>query len=69
MADSRKWKFIISIAMLYIGMTAGFLLLALVYTGPEWVKAVVAFVYFLVAALVYRASKQYLEVLKKSEKP
>ena len=59
MADSRRVKFVISIAMLIIGMTIGFLLLALAYTGPVWVKEVVI--------LVVKASKRYIAVLKELE--
>ena len=67
MADSRRVKFVISIAMLITGMTIGFLLLALAYTGPVWVKAVVAVVYFVIVILVVKASKRYIEVLKELE--
>ena len=68
MADSRRLGFIISIAMLLIGMTIGFILLSLAYSGPVWVKAIVALVYFIIVILVIWGSKRYIALLKESEK-
>ncbi|MBO8435918.1 MAG: hypothetical protein IAA97_02955 [Spirochaetes bacterium] len=65
MAEKGKASFIVSIVMLISGMTIGFLLLSIVYTGPVWVKVVVFVVYLFITAMTIRFSKRYLSTLKK----
>ena len=65
MAEKGKASFIVSIVMLISGMTIGFLLLSIVYTGPVWVKVVVFVVYLFITAMTIRFSKRYLNTLKK----
>lgn len=55
-----KAGFIVSIVMLLAGMTAGFLLLGIVYQGPVWVRAVVFIVYLFVAGMTIRVSRRYI---------
>lgn len=45
----------LAVAVLLVGMTAGFILLSMVYTGPVWVKVVVFIVYIVVVAGVIRS--------------
>ena len=64
MGKSRA-GFIFSISILLVGMTVGFVLLGIVYTGPVWVRAVVFVVYLIIAGMTIRFSKKYIETLKK----
>ena len=59
---AKKFKagLIISIVMLLVGMTAGFLLLGIVYQGPMWVRAAVFIVYLFVAGMTIRVSRRYI---------
>ena len=66
MAKSRR-SFIISIVMLIVGMSVGFLLLGTVYTGPRWIAFMVFLVYLFILFMVIRFSKRYSDELKKSE--
>ena len=59
-AKKGKAGFIVSIVMLLAGMTAGFLLLGIVYQGPVWVRAVVFIVYLFVAGMTIRVSRRYI---------
>lgn len=43
-----------AVALLLVGMTAGFILLSLAYSGPAWVKVLVFAVYLLVVAGLVR---------------
>ncbi len=66
MAESKsRASFIAAIAMLLVGMTVGFILLGLVYTGPVWVKALVFIIYLFVAGMTIRFSKRYADSLRK----
>ena len=65
MARKGRTGFIVSIVMLISGMTVGFLLLGLVYSGPVWVKVVVFLVYLFVTAMTLRFSKRFLDTLEK----
>ncbi len=64
MRNKRARKFIISIVMLMTGMTAGFLLLGTVYTGPRWIAFIVFLVYLAVSAAVIRFSRRYVRLLR-----
>ena len=64
MGKSRA-GFIFSIIILLVGLTVGFVLLGIVYTGPVWVRAVVFVVYLIIAGMTIRFSKKYIETLKK----
>ena len=59
-AKKGKAGFIVSIVMLLAGMTAGFLLLGIVYQGPVWIRAVVFIVYLFVAGMTIRVSRRYI---------
>lgn len=65
---NRRASFVISIVILTLGMTVGFILLSLVYDGPVWVKFVVFVVYLLIISLVLSSSKRFIEALKDSER-
>ncbi len=62
MAD-RKRSFIFSIVLLVAGMTIGFLLLGIAYTGPAWVKLIVLVLYLFITAMVIRFSRRYIRQL------
>ncbi len=66
MARSRR-SFIISVAMLMVGMTVGFLLLGTVYTGPRWIMFIVFLAYLLISYMVVKFSRRYSEWLKDNE--
>ncbi len=65
MADKSRAGFIVSIVMLLVGMTTGFILLAIVYTGPVWVRAVVFLVYLFITGMTIHFSRKYADFLKK----
>lgn len=49
MAEKNPLKGLwLAIVILIVGMSAGFILLSLVYTGPVWVKVLVFVVYIVV---------------------
>ena len=62
MKDRRKRirSFIVSVSMLMIGMTIGFILLGTVYTGPRWIAFIVFLVYLAVSYAVIRLSWRYV---------
>ena len=65
---NRRHRFIVSIVMLLLGMTIGFLLLGTVYDGPRW-KAVAVFIaYLAITVPVVRFSARYVRSLKDEEK-
>ena len=61
----KRRQFIVSIAVLIVGMGLGFFFLSLAYSGPRWVVFAAFLVYFLIAYLVIRFSIQFLRELKK----
>ena len=65
MASKSKGFFILSIVILLVGMTVGFILLSLVYTGPVWVRALVFVIYLVIAGMTIKAARKYVEYLKK----
>lgn len=66
MAEKKsRTSFIISIVILITGMTIGFLLLGIVYTGPVWVRVVVFLVYLFVVGMTVHFSRKYVNFLKK----
>ena len=65
MQNKRIRKFVISIVMLMAGMTAGFILLGTVYTGPRWIVFAVFVVYLVVSYAVVRLSWRYVSDMKK----
>lgn len=58
-----KSSFIFSIVILIVGMTAGFVLLSLIYTGPKWISFVVFLVYLFIMYFIIVTSKRYLKAL------
>ncbi len=65
MASKSKGFFILSIVILLVGMTVGFILLSLVYTGPVWVRALVFVIYLVIAGMTIKTARKYVEYLKK----
>lgn len=65
MAEKGRAGFILSIVMLLTGMTVGFILLSIVYTGPVWVKGVVFAAYLFIAGMTIHFSRIYADSLKK----
>ena len=65
MASKSKEFFILSIVILLVGMTVGFILLSLVYTGPVWVRALVFVIYLVIAGMTIKTARKYVEYLKK----
>ena len=69
----RKTSFLISISILLLGMTAGFILLSFIYTGPVWVRFCVFIVYLFIVSFTIKCSGKYVDELnlieaeKKSE--
>ncbi len=57
--------FIVSIVMLMTGMTAGFILLGTVYTGPRWIAFIVFLVYLVISYAVVRLSWRYVRDLRR----
>ncbi len=53
-----------ALVVLVAGMTAGFILLAMVYTGPVWVKVVVFIVYIVVVIGVITSMKRFSDDVK-----
>ena len=66
MKKSRKLK--ISIILLLIFMTIGYLLLLLAYTGPRWVALVVFLVYIFVVYFLVKTTRPLIKALKEKEK-
>ena len=66
MKKSRKLK--ISIILLLIFMTIGYLLLLLAYTGPRWVALVVFLVYIFVVYFLVKTTRPRIKALKEKEK-
>lgn len=50
-----------AVVILLAGMTTGFILLSLVYTGPVWVKVVVFVIYLVVAAGLVTGVKRFTD--------
>jgi len=65
--SSRKGLWL-SVSVLLIGMTAGFILLSTVYTGPSWVRVVVFIAYVAVTLLLIRSVRRLDAFLKEKEK-
>ena len=68
MKDKRIAHFILSIVMLIVGMTVGFVLLSLAYTGPRWVVFIFFLIFFLIAYLVIRFSSRFVRELRDGTK-
>ncbi len=64
---SRKGLWI-SIIILLIGMTLGFMLLSSVYTGPSWIRVAVFIVYIVVVLLLIRSVRRLDSYLKDKER-
>ena len=67
MRNRKVIQFIISIMILMIGMTAGYILLALAYTGPGWKAFLVLIAYLMVSYFVIRYSIRYVRYLKEKD--
>ena len=73
MALKKKQKngkvgFVISIVVLLLGMTIGFLLLGTVYTGPVWVKLLVFIIYLIIVFFLIHFSKDFVTNFYSCEK-
>ena len=53
-----------AIVLLVVGMTAGFILLSMVYSGPVWVKVVVFVVYIAVVLGVIVSMRHFSDDVK-----
>lgn len=67
MSKGSSRSFIISIVVLMVGMTVGFILLFFAYTGARWKAFVVFLIYFLISYCVIRFSIPYVRYLKEKE--
>lgn len=72
MSDKKKKKIgsktiIVSLTILIVGMTIGFLLLSLVYDGPVWVKVVFLLVIVVVLAFLIRSARNLIRAIKDEE--
>ncbi len=65
---TNKESFIFSIVVLVAGMTAGFVLLSMIYTGPRWISFIVFLVYLFIMYFVVVTSKRYLKALDEVKK-
>jgi len=65
---TNKGSFIFSIIVLVVGMTAGFVLLAMIYTGPRWISFIVFLVYIFIMYFIVLTSKRYLKALDEANK-
>ncbi len=65
---TNKGSFIFSIVVLVAGMTAGFVLLSMIYTGPRWISFIVFLVYLFIMYFVVVTSKRYLKALDEVKK-
>ncbi len=65
---TNKGSFIFSIIVLIAGMTAGFVLLAMIYTGPRWISFIVFLVYIFIMYFIVLTSKRYLKALDEANK-
>ena len=59
--------FVISIIVLVVGMTIGFILLSLVYTGPNWVKFIVFIVYSMIVFFLIKFSISFAKSLHENK--
>lgn len=66
-APSKK-GFIASIVVLILGMSIGFFLLSLAYTGPNWVKFIAFIVYLIIVFFLIRFSIEFSRSLDKKGK-
>ena len=66
MKTSKKVK--LSITMLLVFMTAGFLFLLFAYQGPGWVSLVVAIVYLFIVRFLLFTVRRLVKALEDSEK-
>ena len=66
MKKSRKLT--ISIILLLIFMTVGYLLLLLAYSGARWIVLIVFLVYIFVVYLVIKTTTPLIKALKEKEK-
>ena len=53
-----------AIVLLVVGMSAGFILLSMVYSGPVWVKVVVFVVYIVVVLGVIVSMRRFRDDVK-----
>lgn len=65
---TNKGSFIFSIIVLVVGMTAGFVLLAMIYTGPRWISFIVFLVYIFIMYFIVLTSKRYLKALDEANR-
>ncbi len=64
---NRKAGFIASVSILIAGMTAGFILLGLVYDGPRWISFIVFVAYLFVMYFTVKASRSYIRAIDSME--
>ncbi|HIS14361.1 MAG TPA: hypothetical protein IAA76_07265 [Candidatus Ornithospirochaeta stercorigallinarum] len=66
MKKSRKLT--ISIILLLIFMTVGYLLLLLAYSGARWIALIVFLVYIFVVYFLIKTTRPLIKALKEKEK-
>ena len=66
MKKSRKLT--ISIILLLIFMTVGYLLLLLAYSGARWIVLIVFLVYIFVVYFLIKTTRRLIKALKEKEK-
>ncbi len=66
MKKSRKLT--ISIILLLIFMTVGYLLLLLAYSGARWIALIVFLVYIFVVYFLIKTTRHLIKALKEKEK-
>ncbi|MCR5732015.1 MAG: hypothetical protein K6G51_03630 [Sphaerochaetaceae bacterium] len=57
----------IAVGMLLVGMTGGFFLLSLVYTGPSYVRLLVYFIYLFIVYFVIKSVVRLSRAIKEEE--
>ncbi len=63
-----KTGFILSIVILVLGMTVGFILLSIAYQGANWIKFLVFIVYLLIVSFLIKFSIGFVRTISEAEK-
>ena len=64
----NAFKFRISVILLFILMTIGYILLAFCYTGPRYVVLIVFIVYLFISYFLFKTTGRLIGELKEREK-
>ena len=59
--------FVLSVIVLILGMSIGFFLLSLVYTGPNWVKFIVFIAYVFIVFFLIKFSIAFVKSLSNNK--